>query len=70
MDSTRIVLGRESETELSVLDASGPVVSPMYRKRFAAGRHEIFWNATDADCRSVSSGVNLIRILTPDHLLH
>jgi hypothetical protein len=60
-------LEKASEASLSVLDAAGRAVSLLAQKRFTAGRHELFWNATDRDGRAVTSGVYLIRIQTPDH---
>jgi hypothetical protein len=67
--STRIGFNieRASEIELVVLDASGRIVAPLCQGRFSAGRHEVFWNATDRNGRAVTSGVYLIRIKTPDH---
>jgi flagellar hook assembly protein FlgD len=64
--STRIgfFLEKAAETELSVLDASGRVVSVLAQGRLSAGRHEVAWDASDRSGRAVSSGVYLVRIRT------
>ena len=62
----RFQLPATSDVELSVYDLAGQRIRTLVRGTFDGGRHEVAWDARNAQGYSVASGVYLAVLSGPD----
>ncbi len=60
-------LPEESQVTITIYDMLGREVTTLVNDRKSAGRYRVQWNATNAEGRSVSSGVYFYRIRTENY---
>ena len=57
-------LGSDTRVEIGVFDTNGRRIRTLVDGRRRAGRHEVWWNGTDARGRVVPGGIYFCRLLT------
>ena len=57
---------RGGAVALSIVDARGRIVRVLERGALTAGRHPYAWDRKDASGRTMSAGVYVVRLETPD----
>ncbi len=60
-------MAQTGAASLAIYNVKGQLVRSLVNQDLAAGRHSYVWNGTDANGRSVSSGVYFYRLTTPGH---
>jgi hypothetical protein len=60
------LLPRGGAVTLSIVDARGRIVRVLERGALAAGRHPYAWDRKDASGRTMSAGVYVVRLESPD----
>jgi len=60
------LLPRAGEVRLAIYDARGRIVRVLERGALTAGRHPYAWDRKDASGRTMSAGVYVVRLETPD----
>jgi len=63
----RFSLAKPSFVDLTVYDVSGRPVRTLCRRWMEAGRHELKWDGTDDEGRSLAPGIYLYRLETPNY---
>ncbi len=63
----RFSLAKPCLVDLTVYDVSGRPVRTLCRRWMEAGRHELKWDGTDDEGRSLAPGIYLYRLKTPNY---
>jgi len=66
LTKVRFALSQAGRVDVKIYDVSGRLVRTLVSEVRTAGEHEVVWNGTDDNGRSVSSGTYLLRMQAPD----
>jgi hypothetical protein len=64
--TVRFTLAQESDVTIAVYDVSGALVRVLVDNHMASGEHNVGWDGTDAQGRTVATGVYFARMVTGD----